>query len=154
MFEKNVNKVLIGLIIIILGVTLYWYLAVKDKQSKEVIVSAKQYLISSFVAELPEINKRLPHKIDQSTSLLSIQFQNEKVVSRYEISDQNVIDQIKKSTEQYKLHLKKQACLDNLKDKLLEVDVEFLDAYLDPKGNIIFDVSVNKPICTALTEVQ
>jgi len=116
----------------------------KEESSKEVIINLKEYIIGSFLNELPEINKKLPHKIDSQTTLISIRYENNKILSIYELSIHVISDEF---LNKIKPSIRKQACGDEMKKKLLEVDVVFLDRYQNPTGDVLFEVALSKSEC-------
>jgi len=67
------------LLTIFLAFLVYSFSGKKEESSKEVIITLKDYILGSFLNELPEINKRLPHKIDSQTTLMSIKYENNKI---------------------------------------------------------------------------
>lgn len=123
-------------------------------QDGTLTVSVKDYLLSSFLSELPIINSKLPFKIDDSTVLLSIEYANNKVISRYQILNYKVEsnqDWIKNLT----LSLRKKECVDDAKKNLIDVGVDFLNRYEDAKGLAIFEVLVSKSLCSEVnSEIQ
>lgn len=119
----------------------------KDDAKQEVIVSLRDYILSSFLTELPEINKNLPHRIDKSTTLVSIKFENNKILSTYELTSNNISRQ---AFEKIELAIKNQTCEDEIKSKLLDVDVDFLNRYQNPNGDLIFEVLVSRTTCSKL----
>jgi len=148
MTKNNAIKIVAALLTLALGVFVSLFAEVGVEQDREVVMTVREYLVNSFVAELPEINRNLPHKVDNKTTLLSIKYLNGKVVTRYQldgigsdVSSPNISD------IQFKKILKKQICLDEIKAKLLEVDVEFVEQYQDPKGGVVFETSVKKFDC-------
>lgn len=131
-----------------LGVAFFLIHLRKEGQEKDVVINVKKYIISSFVSELPDINKKLPHKVDENTTLNAIDYISGKVISRFEISHNNANSNIDpEKIRKTVLTLKKSACNDELRKTLLDVDVEFLDKYQDTNGVVLFDVSTNKSIC-------
>lgn len=87
-------------------------------------MTLSDYIINSFVAELPEINARLPYKIDPQTTLLSVEYSDFKITTRYELND---ITKNYLITNENKLKIKN--CKNDTKNKLLEANVEFIDKY-------------------------
>lgn len=126
-----------------------------QNQGGTVNISLRDYLISSFVNELPDINSKLPLQIDRDTVLLSIEYKSGKVLTRYEIiSHQASIDYKQKFAKELGPMLKKQACLDDVKNKLIDADVEFINTYQDSNGLIIFEFPVNKLICSQINSLD
>ena len=151
MFKKNGLKVLAGLFILLLGILVSVFGKSGGDQDKEVVMTLRDYLVSSLLAELPKINKNLPSKIDDNTTLLSIDYSNGSVISHYELNGfVGDLSSIKNFGDRIGPVLKKQTCLDELKRKLLKVDVEFLGKYQDSKGAIIFEISVKNSDCINL----
>lgn len=54
-------------------------------KSTTVTLSLKDYLLNSFLAELPDINKKLPYVIDDKTILLNVEYKDEKIIHLYEL---------------------------------------------------------------------
>jgi len=119
----------------------------REDSSKEVLVSLRDYVVGSFLNELPEINKKLPHKIDSQTTLISIGYENNNVLSVYELGTYSIssefLDKIKPS-------ITKQACDDAMKKKLLEADVDIFDRYQNTNGDLLFQIVLSKSICSKL----
>jgi len=132
------------LLTIFLAFLVYSFSDKKEESSKEVIINLKEYIIGSFLNELPEINKKLPHKIDSQTTLISIRYENNKILSIYELSIHVISDEF---LNKIKPSIRKQACGDEMKKKLLEVDVVFLDRYQNPTGDVLFEVALSKSEC-------
>jgi len=132
------------LLTIFLAFLVYSFSGKKEESSKEVIITLKDYILGSFLNELPEINKRLPHKIDSQTTLMSIKYENNKILSVYGLSAYVISDEF---LDKIKPSIKKQACGDDMKKKLLEVDVVFLDRYQNPTGDVLFEVALSKSEC-------
>ena len=121
------------------------YLQKKEKSDKQIVITMREYVLGSFLNELPEINKNLPSKIDNYTTLNIIKYEDEKIVSIYELSSYSFsLDFFDK----IKLHLKNQACKDEMKRNFLEVDIDLLEKYLSPTGDILFEVAISKEECT------
>jgi hypothetical protein len=116
----------------------------KEESSKEVVINLKEYILGSFLYELPEINKKLPYKIDSQTTLISIRYENKKILSTYELSTYVISDEF---LNKIKPSIKKQACKDEMKKNLLEVDVVFLNRYQNPTGDVLFEVALSKAEC-------
>jgi hypothetical protein len=132
------------LLTIFIAFLVYSFLDKKEESSKEVIINVKEYILGSFLNELPEINKKLPHKIDGQTTLISIRYENNKILSIYELPRYVISDEF---LNKIKPSIRKQACGDEMKKKLLEVDVVFLDRYQNPTGDVLFEVLLNKSEC-------
>jgi hypothetical protein len=148
MLKKNFKKILTLFTLLLIGALFSLFGNLSTRQNTEVVMTWRDSLVSSFVAELPEINKKLPYSIDASTTLLSIEYLNGKVVSRYRLV--NVSDNehmIKIFVSRIQLALKMQTCSDDTKRKLLDVDVEFVEKYQNFKGEEAFEVVVNKSDC-------
>jgi len=141
---KNKNISIYIIVIITLLVISYSFFNKKDDPKQEIILSIKDYILNSFLAELPEINKNLPHKIDSETTLLSIKYENNKVLSVYELSSKNVNNEI---LEKIKPTIQKQTCADEVKRKLLDVEIDFLNRYQKSNGDLIFEVQVSATNC-------
>lgn len=129
---------------IFLAFLVYFFWGKKEESSNEVVMTLKEYVLGSFLNELPEINKKLPYKIDTQTTLISIGYENNKILSVYQLSTYVISNEF---LNKIKPSLKKQACGDEMKKKLLEVDVVFLDRYKNPTGDVLFDMTISKSEC-------
>jgi hypothetical protein len=119
-----------------------------ENDKPEVIITLKDYLLKSFLAELPEINKNLPKEIDKNTSLLSIEYSEEKIYSRYELSSgTDLMQWFNGDLNKIKTLLIRQVCAQEFKRKLIEVDVGFVEEYKGNKGEVVFALSVEKKEC-------
>jgi hypothetical protein len=121
---------------------IYLFTNFNNSDKDEVVISIKDYLLSSFASELPSINKNLPYKIDDQTILLSISIQDGRVISVYQV-DAAAGSKLEKS----KSALIRQECSDRLKKQLLDVDVSFVNKYQDVLGKIVFELDINNSIC-------
>jgi hypothetical protein len=143
MNKSKKNLFLITLIVLFAG-SLILFFPKKEDSGKEIVITMREYVLGSFLNELSELNKKLPNKIDDYTTLNLIKYEDKKIVSIYELASNalgiDVIDKIKPL-------LKNQACKDEMKRKLLEVDIDLLDRYQNPTGGILFEVSINKMEC-------
>jgi hypothetical protein len=117
----------------------------QGRLSNDVVITLKEYILGSFLNELPEINNRLPHKIDGQTTLISIKYEDGKILSDYELSTVSIGGEF---LAKIKPAIKKQACGDEMKKKLLQVDVVLLDRYKNPSGDVLFEVPLSKSECT------
>ena len=111
------------------------------------IFAYRDFIIEKFLEELPELNKKLPLQIDANTQLMSIQYENQKIINDYQwvsmgISNDNI--------PTIGAEIKKQFCLDELKRNLLDIDIEFLNRYQNSSGEAQFHVGINKSDCLAL----
>ena len=141
------NKIIIIYTIVLiplLGIS-YSFFNKKDDTKQEVIVSLRDYILSSFLSELPEINKNLPHKIDNETTLVSIKFEKNKILSVYELSSNSISRQ---KLERIEPAIKKQSCEDEMRSKLLNVDVDFLNRYQNSNGELIFEILISRNTCS------
>lgn len=141
--NKNIKNLIFITIFVLIGL-LFFFLPKKDNAGKEIIITMKEYVLGSFLNELPEINKNLPNKIDSHTTLNLIKYEDKKVVSIYEIASNAVGDDV---IDKIKPLLKKQACKDEMKRNLLEVDIDLLDRYQNTNGNTLFEVTISKAEC-------
>jgi hypothetical protein len=141
----KIKKIYIFILITcILTFLVYYFSGKKERSNNEVVITLKEYILGSFLNELPEINNRLPHKIDHQTTLISIKYENNKILSIYELSTVFIGGEF---LAKIKPSIKKQACGDEMKKKLLEVDVVFLDRYQNSSGDVLFDVPLSKSEC-------
>lgn len=143
MIKSKKFLIFITLIVLLTGISSL-YFPKKEDSGKEIVITIREYVLGSFLNELSEINKKLPNKIDDHTTLNLVKYEDKKIVSVYELSSNaisiDVVDKIKPL-------LKKQACKDEMKRNLLEVDVDLLDRYKNPTGDILFEVSISKTEC-------
>lgn len=120
-----------------------------EESSKTLTMSVRDYVLKSFLLELPEINKRLPYRIDDDTSLLNIDFKDNKVLFKYSLTryksspetDQKIKNSLLTS-------LKNQACEDETKKKLIDSDIELINSYQDSNEVLIFEFLTNKSNCS------
>lgn len=130
-------------IVLLIGISSL-YFSKKEDSGKEIVITMREYVLGSFLNELSEINKKLPNKIDDHTTLNLIKYEDKKIVSVYELTTKtisiDVVDKIKPL-------LKKQACKDEMKRNLLEVDIDLLDRYQNTNGNTLFEVTISKAEC-------
>ena len=136
-------KIYSVILLVLIGSFYFFYK--KNPSKEEVVISLRDYLLSSFISELPDINNKLPFKIDNKTTLLSISYYNNNIVSVYELTK---FDSDLKSIEKIKSILLKQVFDDDTKKKLLDVDVDFLNRYQNRSGDIIFEVLLTREICS------
>jgi hypothetical protein len=142
--SKNIKfSIFIAFVVLFAGF-LFLFPFKKEKSDKEIIITMKEYVLGSFLNELPEINKKLPNKIDIHTTLTLIKYDDEKIISVYELASNaisvDVVDKIKPI-------LKKQACQDEMRRNLLDVGIDLLDKYQNPTGEILFEVKISKTEC-------
>lgn len=144
---KNKNSIYYLIIVILVVGSIFHFFIKKDEPKKEVLISLRDYILGNFLSELPEINKKLPHKIDKETTLRSINYENNKILSVYEITSFEMSSELVKKIEPV---LKKQVCNDETKRNFLDVDIEFLNRYQSPAGIMIFEIMVSKDTCSKL----
>lgn len=123
------------------------YVIYKSHSEEVQIFAYRDFIIEKFLEELPELNKKLPLQIDANTQLMSIQYENQKIINDYQwvsmgISNDNI--------PTIGAEIKKQFCLDELKRNLLDIDIEFLNRYQNSSGEAQFQVGINKSDCLAL----
>lgn len=147
--SKSTNFFLV--ILLLLSGLAYVALQTKDGLGDDAHqISQRDYLLSIFIGELPNINSKLPHQVDADTVLLSVEFRANKVVSKYELLNNKFNIGIDGGSNKIIEILKKQGCMDETKASLINVDVEFLSRYQDSKGLVILEVLINKPVCSRL----
>ena len=144
---KNKRSIYFSVVIIFLFGFSYFLAGKKDNAKQEVIVSLRDYILTNFLSELPEINKSLPHKIDNETTLVSIKFEKNKILSVYELTSNSISRQ---TLEKVETAIKKQSCEDEMKSKLLNVDVDFLNRYQNSNGELIYEVLISRANCPKL----
>lgn len=125
----------------------------KSGETAEVTMSLKEYLLATFLAELPEINRNLPHKLDENTDLLSIRYQDGKVINTYRLVDRSSADfSDPEFIRKAKNTLQKQGCMSEAKKRLLDVDVDFLERYQDADDKLIFEFLLNRSVCSGFSQ--
>lgn len=147
------NKYIKIFLIALVVSTAITVLAIKSKSSEEssktLTMSFRDYVLQSFLLELPEINKKLPYKIDDDTSLLNIEFNDNKIIFKYSLlkyksspeSDRKIKNALLTSLE-------KQACEDEAKIKFIDSGIELVNQYQDPNGVLIFEFLTKKSNCS------
>jgi hypothetical protein len=153
MFKALPSRTIILVLILLFGFVVFSFNKLVGAKDDEVVIPLRDYVLNSFITELPKINERLPYKIDNITTLLSIEFLNGRVVNTYEIGESSSNPRTKNLVEQIKPVLIKQTCLDEVKGKLLDVDVDFLEKYQNSKGDILFEISINKLDCLRINSL-
>lgn len=133
---------------LLVGFFVFFFLSTRDENETEITMTLSEYLLASFVAELPEINKNLPHTIDQDTTLISIEHTNGTITSNYvlTIDNHDGLASLDQESLLYSL-LTKQVCTDEVKGMLLDVGAEFLERYQTSQGELIFEISVRSTDC-------
>jgi len=157
LINKSVKNIIVVFVVLVLlaGVIFASVKREPDSQDDAPKMSLRNYILSSFINELPDINSKLPFQIDANTVLLSIEYVNGKVLSRYKMLNyRSTIESNQKFIKEVAPRLKKQACLDEVKKRLIDVDVEFLSSYQDSKGSVIFEVNINRSTCSAFNSVE
>ena len=154
MFKTSPSRIIILVLILLFGFVVFSSNKLVDAKDDEVVIPLKDYVLNSFIAELPKINERLPYKIDNITTLLSVEFLNGRVVNTYEIGDSSSNTHTKNLVEKIKPMLIKQTCLDEIKGKLLDIDVDFLEKYQNSKGDVLFEISINKSDCLRINSLS
>lgn len=144
MLRLNAIKIFAAILLVLIAA--FYFLQNKINTPKEdIVISLRDYLLSSLISELPDINKNLPTKIDNQTSLLSVSFNSNNILSIYEIAK---FDGDINSMGKFKSTLSKQVCSDDMKKKLLDVDVDFLNRYQNQSGDIILEILVTREMCS------
>jgi hypothetical protein len=134
---------------LVIGVIFASVQTTSTEKHDEVEMSLKDYLLRSFIDELPQINAGLPLQLDADTVLLSVEYIDSRVVSRYLLTNYNLdASSDLFIRDQMIPALKKEACLDEVKRSLIESDVEFLMIYQDRDKSQIFEILLNREICT------
>ena len=144
---KNKNSIYYLIIVILVVGLVFHFFSNKDEPKKEVLISLRDYILGNFLSELPEINKKRPHRIDKETTLKSINYENNKILSVYEITSFEMNSQFVKKIEPA---IKKQVCDDEMKRKFIDVDIDFLNRYQSPAGVMTFEILVNRDVCSKL----
>lgn len=142
---------------IILAVTsCLWFYGFREKSpenpSKTLTIPLKDYLLSSFLAELPVLNKKLPYKLDETTVLMSIEYKNEKIIHVYELPKYKKNKGSEGNFFQSLIpFLKEQACFDPARQNMLAAGIDFLSMYRDSAGQLIFEIPINQSSCAEMT---
>ncbi len=119
-----------------------------ESKSKTLTLSLKDYLLSSFLAELPEINNKLPHALDDNTVLLHIEYKNEKIIHLYELSRYKKNRAVEVKLFQTLVpELKERACADPIRQNMLAAGIDFLSVYRDSAGQMVFEIEINQSSC-------
>lgn len=144
--HKFLSIVLLSCLLI--GIFAFFFISKRDENETEITMTLSEYLLASFVAELPEINKNLPYTIDQDTTLISIEHSKGTIISNYVLTMHNHdhFSSIYQESPLYSL-LAKQVCTDEVKGMLLDVGAEFLERYQTSQGELIFEISVRNTDC-------
>jgi len=143
MFKIKPISIFTAIFILLTGSTIY-FVRERNQDKQVVLISVKDYILSSFLSELPEINKKLPLQIDNETTLLSITYENNKILSIYRLTSTDLGQEF---IQRIIPAITKQTCHDDMKRKFLDVDIDFLSRYQNPAGEVKFEVAVNKAIC-------
>jgi hypothetical protein len=67
---KNKYLKIYPVALIFCAVFIFYFFGKKEESSKEVYIGLRDYILEGFLVELPEINKKLPYKIDKETTLI------------------------------------------------------------------------------------
>jgi hypothetical protein len=148
--KKSIKLILTASLLFIgLAGIVFSYIQKKDDTQNEThTISIRDYLLNSFLNELPSINNKLPFQIDANTVLLSIEYIDSKIVSRYELKNFQTVSKFDAEyIKQLTYKLRQQECLDDVKKRLIDTDIEFLSKYQDSRGSEVFEVIFNKSIC-------
>lgn len=154
MFKTSPLRIIVLVLILLFSFVVFSSNKLVGAKDDEMVIPLRDYVLNSFIAELPKINERLPYKIDNITTLLSIQFLNGRIVNAYEISDLSGTPPGKNLVEKIKPAVIKQTCLDEVKAKLLDVDVDILEKYQNPKGDVLFEIAINKSDCLNINSLS
>ena len=116
--------------------------------STEINVSIREYVLGNFLSELPAINSKLPFKVDDLTTLNSIEYIDGKIASRYTVMDSSLLDPSNsQSIMRIASKLSAQLCSDQTRRSLLDLEIEFLNKYQDKQGVSTFELLINKKTC-------
>lgn len=118
-------------------------------EKQELEMSLQQYVVASFLAELPAINSKLPHAIDASTTLQSIRYTDGKVVSLYQLTGTVQSTAALDPTAQKALI--RRICTDELKGRLMDAGLEFTERYQDAGSRLVSELTVNSSACAKAT---
>jgi|688.fasta_scaffold701308_2 hypothetical protein len=120
-----------------------------ESKSQTLTLSLRDYLLSSFLDELPDINQKLPYAIDDSTVLLRIEYKNEKIIHLYELPKyRKNKDSEEKLSQTWGTALKRQACADTIRQNMLAAGINFLSVYQDSAGQQILEIEINQSSCS------
>ena len=73
-------------------------------------------MLAGLVAELPEINDKLPHKVDEQTTFMSINYADNQIINSYRLNLEDVSPQFVGKIQPM---IKKQFCDDAVKRNFL-----------------------------------
>jgi hypothetical protein len=125
---------------------------IAESKSQTLTLSLRDYLLRSFLAELPDINKKLPYAIDDNTVLLRIEYKDEKIIHLYELPKfRKNKDSESKLPTTLGSALKRQACADPIRQNMLKAGIDFLSIYQDSAGQQIFEIPIDQSSCSDTT---
>ena len=110
---SKAKQILVFTALIVLFSALFFSFAPKKQDpGKEIVITMREFVLGSFLNELPELNKKLPNKIDVYTTLNAIKYEENKIVSIYELTPNTVrVDLL----EKIKPLIIRQTCKDDMK---------------------------------------
>lgn len=131
---------------------------VGPKNQEVLSLSVRDYLLSSFLAELPDINKKLPYAVDDKTILKHIEYKEGKIIQSYELNKYQKNSESERNISQSLIPaLKKQACADPVRQNMLTAGIDFSSIYRDAAGQLIFEITFNQASCSevdATSQIQ
>lgn len=140
----------VAIVLAITSCLLFFTYKVKtpESNSKTLTLNLKDYLLSSFLAELPEINNKLPYAVDDNTVLLHIEYKNGKIIHLYELSKYKKNKDVEvKLFQTLVSELKERACADPIRENMLAAGIDFLSIYRDSAGQLVFEIETNQSSC-------
>ena len=132
----------------IFAIILLFISYLKDQRSKTQVMKIEQYVLNSFITELPDINKNLPYQVDANTELISINYKNKKIVSRYRLSKES--SEIISGTlnlSGFMSQIKTKECKEKSKIVLIDAGIDLINTYEDPNGKILINLPLNSVEC-------
>lgn len=145
---KTSIKYILPIIVLIFSLIFFFIYKKQNVQNEAITINVKDYILNSFLSELPSINSKLPFQVDSNTTLLSIRYENAKIISQYELTKYN--EENKPTPEHIQnlaTQLRKQECWDDIKKRLIDADIELINRYQNQNKIILFEVFLNKSTC-------
>lgn len=153
----SMKKIFVLVVLIFLaGSILFLFKQRVGPKNQEVLsLSVRDYLLSSFLAELPDINKKLPYAVDDKTILKHIEYKEGKIIQLYELNKYQKNSELENNISQSLIPaLKKQACADPVRQNMLAAGIDFSSIYRDAAGQLIFEITFNKTSCSEIDAIS
>jgi len=150
---KSKNFFIVFVLVVLIGFFIKNIFHFRQDGVKE--LSVREYVVQSFLSELPSINKQLPHRLDDETLLNSIGYYDGRVVSDYRLVRIKSGDDFKSVFDKKIVPaIVAQTCNDEFKKRLLDVDVELVSRYTDSAGIEISRITMTRESCAEFQESQ